>query len=55
MSMHDHRGRFAALTFASNEAHPPLLRSLTRYEKAMQLVAINVISMPGAGSPKIAW
>ncbi|TIU20908.1 MAG: LuxR family transcriptional regulator, partial [Mesorhizobium sp.] len=42
MSMHDHRGRFAALTFASNEAHPPLLRSLTRYEKAMQLVAINV-------------
>ncbi|RWK24258.1 MAG: LuxR family transcriptional regulator [Mesorhizobium sp.] len=42
MSMHDHRGRFAALTFASNEAHPPFLRSLTRYEKAMQLVAINV-------------
>ncbi|UVC15215.1 LuxR family transcriptional regulator [Mesorhizobium onobrychidis] len=41
MSMHDRRGRFAALTFASGQSHPPLLRSLTRYEKALQLVAIN--------------
>ncbi|MER8409226.1 LuxR family transcriptional regulator [Mesorhizobium sp. M1307] len=41
MSMHDHCGRFAALTFASDESRPPLLRSLTRYEKALQLVAIN--------------
>lgn len=39
--MHDRRDRFAALTFASDESHPPLLRSLTRYEKALQLVAIN--------------
>ncbi|WP_258581001.1 autoinducer binding domain-containing protein [Mesorhizobium sp. AR02] len=41
MSMHDHRGRFAALTFASDEARPPVLRSLECYEKALQLVAIN--------------
>ncbi|WP_280805325.1 LuxR family transcriptional regulator [Mesorhizobium sp. LNJC391B00] len=41
MSMHDHLGRFAALTFASDESRPPLLRSLARYEKALQLVAIN--------------
>ncbi|MBA1142375.1 helix-turn-helix transcriptional regulator [Mesorhizobium neociceri] len=41
MSMHDHRGRFAALTLASDQSSPSLLRSLTRYEKALQLVAIN--------------
>ncbi|MGX8009652.1 LuxR family transcriptional regulator [Mesorhizobium sp. ORM8.1] len=41
MSMHDHRGRFAALTFASDQSRPPLLQSLTRYEKALQLVAIS--------------
>ncbi|MFD2053355.1 helix-turn-helix transcriptional regulator [Mesorhizobium calcicola] len=48
--MHDHRGRFSALTFASDESHPPLLRSLTRYEKAP-----TFISMSGAGSPTIGW
>lgn len=41
LSMHDRRGRFAALTFATDETRPPLLRSLTRYQKALQLVAIN--------------
>ncbi|CDX53788.1 Autoinducer-binding domain protein [Mesorhizobium plurifarium] len=41
VSMHDHRGRFAALTFASGDPCPPLLRSLARYEKALQLMAIN--------------
>lgn len=41
LSMHDRRDRFAALTFASDETKPLLLRSLTRYEKALQLVAIN--------------
>ncbi|TIL82285.1 MAG: LuxR family transcriptional regulator, partial [Mesorhizobium sp.] len=41
MSLHDHRGRFAALTLASDQSRPPLLRSLTRYEKALQLVAIS--------------
>ncbi|MGX7877243.1 LuxR family transcriptional regulator [Mesorhizobium sp. ORM6] len=41
MSMHDHRGRFAALTLASDQSRPPLLRSLTRYEQALQLVAIS--------------
>ncbi|WP_352916861.1 LuxR C-terminal-related transcriptional regulator [Mesorhizobium sp. M1348] len=41
MSMHDRRGRFAALTFASDESRPPFLPSLTRYEKALQLMAID--------------
>ncbi|WP_281035118.1 hypothetical protein [Mesorhizobium tamadayense] len=41
MHDHDHRGRFAALTFASDQSRPPLLRSLTDYEKALQLLAIN--------------
>ncbi|RUU14508.1 LuxR family transcriptional regulator [Mesorhizobium sp. USDA-HM6] len=41
ISMHDHRGRFAALTFASDESRAPLLQSLAHYEKALQLIAIN--------------
>ncbi|WP_281015505.1 autoinducer binding domain-containing protein [Mesorhizobium sp. M00.F.Ca.ET.217.01.1.1] len=49
MSLHDHRGRFAALTFASDQSRPPLLCSLTRYEKALQRSQSAFIHMPGAG------
>ncbi|WP_159587937.1 helix-turn-helix transcriptional regulator [Chelativorans xinjiangense] len=38
--IHDHRGLFAALTFASDERRPLLFRIIDRYERALQLMAI---------------
>lgn len=38
--IHDHRGHFAALTFASDERQPLFFRVIERYERALQLIAI---------------
>lgn len=38
--IHDRRGLFAALTFASDERQPLFFRLIERYERALQLVAI---------------
>ncbi|AZO34842.1 MAG: LuxR family transcriptional regulator [Mesorhizobium sp.] len=38
--VHDHRGLFAALTFASDERQPLFFRVIERYEQALQLIAI---------------
>ncbi|TPI13117.1 LuxR family transcriptional regulator [Mesorhizobium sp. B4-1-3] len=38
--IHDHRGHFAALTFASDETRPLFLRTIERYERVLQLIAI---------------
>ncbi|MGX9182137.1 LuxR family transcriptional regulator [Mesorhizobium sp. BHbdii] len=38
--IHDRRGLFAALTFASDERQPLFLRVIDRYERELQLIAI---------------
>ncbi|MBN9548206.1 MAG: LuxR family transcriptional regulator [Alphaproteobacteria bacterium] len=38
--IHDRRGLFAALTFASDERQPLFFRFIDRYERALQLIAI---------------
>ncbi|RTM05693.1 MAG: LuxR family transcriptional regulator [Hyphomicrobiales bacterium] len=38
--IHDRRGLFAALTFASDERRPLFFRVIERYERALQLVAV---------------
>ncbi|TGS43730.1 MULTISPECIES: LuxR family transcriptional regulator [unclassified Mesorhizobium] len=38
--IHDRRGLFAALTFASDERQPLFIRLIERYERALQLIAI---------------
>ncbi|MDG4882027.1 LuxR family transcriptional regulator [Mesorhizobium sp. WSM4884] len=38
--IHDRRGLFAALTFASDERQPLFFRVIDRYERALQLIAI---------------
>ncbi|CDX12646.1 Autoinducer-binding domain-containing protein [Mesorhizobium plurifarium] len=38
--IHDRRGLFAALTFASDERQPLFFRVIERYERALQLIAI---------------
>ncbi|WP_353000474.1 autoinducer binding domain-containing protein [Mesorhizobium sp. M0808] len=40
ISIHDRRGLFAALTFASDERQPLFFRMIDRYERALQLIAI---------------
>lgn len=37
--IHDYRGRFAALTFASDEKRPLFLRAIDRYETALEFMA----------------
>ncbi|TIU72455.1 MAG: LuxR family transcriptional regulator [Mesorhizobium sp.] len=38
--IHDRRGLFASLTFASDETQPLFFRVIDRYERALQLIAI---------------
>ncbi|WP_217578771.1 LuxR family transcriptional regulator [Mesorhizobium sp. GbtcB19] len=38
--IHDHRGLFAALTFASDERRPLFFRVIEQYERVLQLIAI---------------
>ncbi|MET2831345.1 autoinducer binding domain-containing protein [Mesorhizobium shangrilense] len=55
MSMHDHSGRFAALTFASDESRPRLCGHSHVTKKHCSWWRSTFIPMCGAGSPTIAW